>query len=627
MKRVLLFGNPNVGKSALFNRLTGANVIVSNYPGTTVDFTKGILSIGDSRITVEDAPGTYSLEPTSVAEEVAVNMLNSLDKDDVVVLVIDSTTLERGLYLALQVLKRRLPSVIALNMADEARHIGVKINIEKLQEILGVPCVPTVAITRVGISELVSALPKAKISTIEFDDSHIWDKVGDITKQVQDITHRHHTVLERLGDATVKPLTGIPFAIIIILFSFIAIHYPAEGLISLIEPLFEKYWASLMLSLSERLGNKGVLHNLLIGEVTKEDLGKLIEENGERFILVGETKRKIDDVTQEALKERAGNFTVEGERLFVKRIAYKESFGVLTTGLYVELCAILPYILAFFLVLSLLEDTGYLPRLAVLIDTLMHRVGLHGMGIVPMILGLGCNVPGMLSLRILESRRERFIAATLLAIGVPCMAQTAMVFGLAGKFGLRALVPIFFSLFIVWITLGVLMNKFMRGESPEILLDVPPYRPPYPNILLKKLWTRTLWFLKGGVIWVLGGIMLANILYTLGVIEFIGNITAPLIVGLLGLPKDSVAAIILGLLRKDVAVGMLLPLEMNITQTIVACVVLTMFFPCIASFVMMLKELGIKDTIKSALIMLVSAFAVGTLLHRILVLAESVFAR
>ena len=244
MKKILLFGNPNVGKSALFNRLTGANVIISNYPGTTVEFTRGAMRLGGERVVVEDAPGTYSLEPTSRAEEVAVQMLDDLGEDGVVVVVLDSTNLERGLHIALQVLGRRLPTVVALNMWDEARHTGVEIDAAGLQRLLGVPCVPTVAITGVGVKDLVDSFRQAGVSSVEFESGEIWSKVGGIVEEVQHVKHRHHTVLERLGDASVKPLTGIPFALVVIVLSFWVIRYIGEGLIGFLEPVFEKYWST-----------------------------------------------------------------------------------------------------------------------------------------------------------------------------------------------------------------------------------------------------------------------------------------------------------------------------------------------------------------------------------------------
>jgi len=566
--RILLIGNPNVGKSVVFNRLTGAHVITSNYPGTTVEFTKGYTLVGGERVEVIDVPGTYTLEPTCKAEEIACRFVEEGLEGDVYVNVVDSTKLERSLNLTLDVLKLRRPVVLALNFWDDTLHTGININLDKLEEMLGVPCVPTVAITGEGIKNLVERLPEAKISTLEFEDGHRWNEIGRIIVAVQTVSHRHHSLLERLGDASVKPFPGLIIALIVIAGAFELIRFVGEGLIGYVfDPLFENLWAPVMMKLSGFLGSEGLLHNLLVGEL------------------------------------------IEGE------ISFGESFGLLTTGFYVPIASVLPYVLVFYFVLSFLEDSGYLPRLAVLLDSIMHSLGLHGMAIVPMMLGLGCNVPGALATRIMESKRERFIAATLMAICVPCMAQTAMIIGLAGSYGAAALLPIFGTLFLSWLVIGSLLRRFVKGESPEILIDVPPYRIPYMRGLLKKLWLRIIWFLKEAVPFVLLGVLIVNFLYMFGIIGFIGSLTAPVVKGILGLPEEAVGGLVVGFLRKDVAVGMLMPLKLSLSQIVVACVVLTMYFPCVATFAVMLRELGVIAVIKSAALMVLSALVVGGLLN------------
>jgi ferrous iron transport protein B len=568
VKRILLMGNPNVGKSVVFNRLTGADVIAANYPGTTVEFTKGRMKIEGKRAEIIDVPGTYTLDPTCKAEEIAVEMLK---EGDVVINVIEATNLERSLNLTLQLSKQKIPVIVALNFWDETKHKGISIDERKLEEILGVPCVPTCAVTGEGINRLVERIKEARAATFAYEEKERWHEIGHIVDRVQKVTHRHHTFLERLGDASVKPLTGFPIAVVVLFLAFKLIQFVGEGLISYVcEPIFENLWAPLMLKLSALLGSGGFLHDILIGKL------------------------------------------VEGE------IDFGESFGLLTTGLFVPLGAVLPYVFAFYLVLSFLEDSGYLPRLGILVDTVMHRLGLHGLAIIPMMLGLGCNVPAALSTRVLETRKERFIAATLMAIAVPCMAQIAMIVGLVGKHGATGLGIIFGTLFIVWIVLGVLMNRFSKGESPEIFVEVPPYRIPYLKGLLKKMWIRIKWFVKEAVPWVLLGVFIVNILYTFGIIQFIGRFTAPVVTGVLGLPREAVGALVIGFLRKDVAVGMLAPLDLTLKQLVIASVVLTMYFPCVATFTTLAKELGFVDMVKSAAIMIISSLIVGGLLNLLL---------
>jgi len=298
-------------------------------------------------------------------------------------------------------------------------------------------------------------------------------------------------------------------------------------------------------------------------------------------------------------------------------VNFVESFGLLTTGLFVPFGMVLPYILSFYLVLGLLEDTGYLPRLAVLMDNVMHRLGLHGYAIIPSMLGLGCNVPAVLSTRILESKRERFIAATLISIAIPCAALQAMIFGLVGEHGTQYVAIVYGTLFIVWIVLGIIINRFASGFSPELLTEIPPYRlPPWRTVLLK-LWMRVRGFLREAIPIILGAVLVINILYSLGVFDAIANFMSPVITGLLGLPKEAATALIIGFLRKDVALGMFPP-ELSANQLVVGSVVLAMFFPCMATFVVLLRELGVVNMLKATGIMIVTALLVGGALNLIL---------
>jgi len=573
MNKILLIGNPNVGKSVIFSRLTGVNVIASNYPGTTVGFTKGFLRHDGMRIEIIDVPGTYTLDPTSRAEEVAVQMLDDIKDDEqaIVLNVVDATNLERNLNLTLQLIQRNIPMIVVLNFWDECKHTGVSINVEKLEQELGVPVFTTCGITGEGIKHLVESLEQVKVSTLQFDAENIWNEIGLIIEKTQKLSHRHHTFFERIGDASIHPFAGIPIAIIILAASFYIIRFIGESIIGYItESLFDKLWTPVLMKLSGLLGGSGFIHDIL--------LGKLVDGS----------------------------------------IDYVESLGLLSTGLFVPLGMVLPYIIAFYLVLSFVEDSGYLPRLGILIDKFMHKLGIHGLAIIPMLLGVGCNVPGALATRILETRRERFIAATLMAIAIPCMAQIAMIFGLVGEYGVGAISIVFGTLFIVWIVLGLILNTFMKGESPEIFVEIPPYRFPYIPGLLKKVWMRIHWFIKEAVPFVMLGVLVVNILYFSGIIQFIGNLAAPVVKGIFGLPKEAVGALVIGFLRKDVAVGMLIPLGLSKSQMIVSSVVLTMYFPCIATFAVLLKELGIVDMLKSAGIMILSTLIVGGILNLIL---------
>lgn len=607
--KILLMGNPNVGKSVIFSRLTGAHVIASNYPGTTVEFTKGHMRLRHERIEVIDVPGTYTLKPTSKAEEVAVGMLREAkENSNIVINIVDATNLERNLNLTLQLLKEGIKVIVCLNLWDETKHTGIKIDAKKLEEILGVPVVPTCAISGEGIAELIDRIPEAKANTYEYDEEERWTEIGGIIEETQRVTHRHHTFLDRLGEASIRTATGIPIALAVLAATFSIIRFIGESLIAYIfEPIFEGLWKPLMVKFSTILGSGGFFHDILIGKL---------------FFFNTETEEFIKGVVVTG-KMVAGNMVMvktatDGVVPARVTIDFVQSMGLFTTGLFVPLAMVLPYIFAFYLMLSFLEDSGYLPRLGVLVDNFMHRLGLHGLSIIPMMLGLGCNVPGALATRVLETKRERFIAATLMAIAIPCMAQIAMVFGLVGKYGVRGLAPVFGTLFVVWVLLGIVMDRLLPGESPEIFTEIPPYRIPYFKALSKKLWMRTYWFLKEAIPYVLLGVFIVNVLYSLHIIEFIGRLFSPIVRGVLGLPNEAVAALIIGFLRKDIAIGMLSPLGLTMKQLIVASVVLTMYFPCVATFAVLVRELGVKDMLKATLIMIVSALLVGGALNLIM---------
>ena len=559
---ILLMGNPNVGKSVIFSKLTGTNVTASNYSGTTVEYTEGQRNWRGEMVDVIDVPGTYTLDPTNEAEEVAVDML---DKGDLVVNVLDATNLERNLNLTLQLLERDIPVIVVLNMWDEAEHKGIEIDIEKLEEYLGVPVITTAAVKNRGIKDITYHFDYREVVDSDYGSTEErWAHIGEIIEDTQHIQDRKHTFLEWFEDATVKPLTGIPIAIIFMYLSFILVRWIGEGLIANVtEPLFEILYRPVITQLSQALGAETFIHKLLIGNL------------------------------------------VEGA------IHFGKSFGILTTGIFIPFAAVLPYIIAFYLVLGILEDTGYLPRLATLVDNIMHRVGLHGFSIIPMILGLGCNVPGALAIRNLDSHREKFIASTLMAISVPCMGQIAMIFGLVGPHGEQYLLHVFLILVLVWFTVGLLMDKLMPGFSSDLLLEIPPFRVPSLTAVLKKLWMRMTGFLREAIPYMLFGVLIANLLYFLGVFDYLAVTFGPLLHQVFGLPQEAITALLIGFFRKDLAMGMLAPLNLTAKQLVVASTVLAVYFPCVATFVVLIKELGIFAMMKSAGIMLLTTLTIG----------------
>ncbi|MGI6097601.1 MAG: FeoB small GTPase domain-containing protein [Dethiobacteria bacterium] len=569
MKKIVLVGNPNIGKSVIFSQLTGARVMISNYPGTTVEFTRGELKIDTETYEILDAPGTYSLNPTCRAEEVTRDLV---EQADIIVNVVNATNLERNLYLTLQLLEREVPMIVVLNMVDEAAYKGIVIDVQKLEELLEVPVVATVAISGEGLTDLLRALPAAKAVNREpLANAQRWSEVGSLVGEVQKVSHRHRTWLEALQDASLRPLTGLPLAALIMYLTFKVVigvgEYLHEDFFDAI--IFERFYRPLITNVSIFLGD-GFWHDILIGSL------------------------------------------IDGE------ISFTESLGMLTTGIFVSFGLVLPFLVIFYLALGFLEDSGYLPRLAVMLDRLMHRIGLHGYGIVPMILGLGCNVPAALAARNLESRRERFIACTIMAVAIPCIAQIALIFGLVGRYGGEYLALIFAVLFFIWAVLGLLIDRVMPGYTPSMVIEIPPYRLPHLKSQLKKVGMRLKHFISHAVPYILGGIFFINLLYAVGVIQYLAAIFAPVVEGLLGLPEEAVSALLIGFLRKDMAVAMLEPLNLTAAQFVTGAVVLVVYFPCAATFSVLVRELGIRDMFASAAIMIATAVVAGTALNLLL---------
>jgi len=562
MKKVLLLGNPNVGKSVVFSKLTGTSVVSSNYAGTTVEFTKGHMKWGDEIVEIIDVPGTYTLNPTNKAEEVAVEML---DEGDLIINVVDSTNLERNLNLTLQLLEKNIPMIISLNFWDETEHKGIEINVDKLKKHFNVPIIPTSATKGIGLKEIINTFDYDKVVNHNYGDNESrWAEVGRIINDVQNINYKEHSFSDFMEDLTLSPLTGIPIAIVVLFLSFIVIRFVGEGFIGYIaEPFFEIVYRPIIVQLSNILGGEGFIHNLIVGEL------------------------------------------IEGS------IDFGQSFGLLTTGIFIPLAAVLPYIISFYFVLGLLEDIGYLPRISVLVDNIMHKVGLHGFSIIPLILAFGCNVPAALAIRNLESKREKFIASTLMATTIPCMSQMAMVIGLLGSFGGKYLLYLFAVLVVLWIFIGTLMNKLVPGFSTDLLLELPSFRMPSITTVLKKLWMRILGFLKEALPMVLLGVFIINIFYTLGIFEALTKATGPVLKNLFGVPEAAIEALIMGFLRKDLAMGVLIPLGLTAKQMLTMSILLVIYFPCIATFVILLRELGPKDMLKATLIMLTSTLVVG----------------
>jgi len=466
---------------------------------------------------------------------------------------------------------RGIGRALSLGFLEDGASV-IAIDINKLEQRLGVPVIATCAVTGFGIKTLIERIQHAaRVPSQRLTHQERWVRIGKIIDDVQSLSHRHHTLRELLEDVSVRPLPGSFIALGVIYASFKIVRFIGEGLINrLFDPLFFNFYQPFLEKLSASLGKQGFWHHLLIGQLVNN------------------------------------------------QIDFKQSLGLLTTAPYIEFAMVLPYIIAFYFLLGLLEDIGYLPRLAILLDSWLHRLGLHGYAIIPMLLGFGCNVPGILGTRILESRRERFIAATLISIGVPCVPLQAMIFNLLGRYSGFYVAAVYLVLFFILLILGSVLNKIMKGYSPELLIEIPPYRVPPATLLLKKLYLRIKGFLLEAVPIVLFGVRVINLMLFFRIFDFVTGIFSPIVSGLLGLPKEAAVALAIGFLRKDVAAGMLVPLALTTKQLFIAVVLLALSFPCVATFVVLWKELGFKDFLRAIIIMLGVALSVGILINFII---------
>lgn len=551
-RRILLAGNPNVGKSVVFSRLTGLEVVSSNYPGTTVEYMAGHTVLAGERFSVVDVPGAYSHAATNKAEEAAREILADPDKA-LIINVVDATNLERNLFYTLELASMCSPMLVLLNKWDIARRKGVEIDPELLGRHLGVRVVPFVATTGEGLSGLRSAVEDFNAGRLPppvchpEDPDEKWKAIGRISAECQKITHKHATFLEKVEDITSKPGTGLPFAAAVMLAVFWAIRITGESLLNhVLDPLFNSLWMPLLTSA----------------------LAPLQEGSFWRVLLMGTTPSPM------------------------------ESFGLLTTGLYIPFVTVLPYIVSFYAVLGLLEDIGYLPRLAVLLDSAMHRLGLHGYGTIPLMLGLGCKVPAILAARVLETPRERVIATALTLAVAPCMPQTAMIFSILSPFPLKYTLAAFAAIAAAGISASLLLSRLLKGETPELFIEIPPYQTPSWNILARKLYFRLKDFIFEAVPMIIAGVLIVGLMDYSGLLEGIARFFRPAVTGLLGLPGETVSVMVLGFLRKDISIAMLTPFNLPPGSIVVASVFLTLYLPCMASTFVAAKELGLRDAAK-----------------------------
>jgi ferrous iron transport protein B len=633
---IVLVGNPNVGKSALFGALTGTYVTVSNYPGTTVEVSTGHTVVWGRRVAIVDTPGAASFVPFSEDERVTRDILLEGPPQNVVV-VGDAKNLERTLLLAVQIAEMEIPFVLCLNMMDEARARGLAVDEEGLAEKLGVPVVSTVAVRREGIARLTAALEEARPGEVRIAYPEPIEKALESVISLlpaSRLSARSLALMALSGDVTLSEwlsqrLTPQSLARLEQVRQGLRREFP-EPVAYVVnrarlaqasrigrsatprtreEPPRRRVALFLEVATTHRIWGLPILAAVLylaylfVGVFGAKTLVDLLE-NG----LFG----KILSPAAAAAANRWIPWAIVRD-LFVG------PYGIITMALAYSLALVLPIVGTFFLAFGALEDSGYLPRLAVMVNRLFKKMGLNGKAVLPMVLGLGCDTMATLTTRILETPKERLIVILLLALGVPCSAQLTVVMAMLSGLSFWAVVIWIGVVLGVIVLVGRLAAKMLPGRGSDFVLELPPLRVPQIGNIAVKTLARIEWYLKEAVpLFVLGTLILfvADRLRLLGFVE---RLAEPVLTGFLGLPRETAGAFVVGFLRRDFGAAGLFELarhgKLSAEQIVVSMVTITLFIPCIANFFMIVKERGWKTALAIAAFITPFALGAGAAVH------------
>ena len=635
--RIALAGNANVGKSVIFNQLTGLHQHIGNWPGKTVEKAEGTLHFKGYTIDIIDLPGIYSLSTFSIEELISREYI-ATEKPDLVINVVDASLLERNLFFTLQLLELETPMLIAVNQVDMAKKKGIIVDYEKAENILGVPVVPTVAVSGKGIYRML----ETAIEVIEKKT------------KLEPLKPRYgEEIEERIED-------------LIILLSKIQLRYPAR-------------WVAIKLLEEDEEVEKEVLEvSPEIVATAERFRGELEQLHGhscptvvscERYHVAGKIAAEIQTITEPLkppLRERLhrvtthrifgfpimlaavlavfvaifsfGDFTsaLLGDWFFGLKPAFDSVLGTgivgeliwggLMEGIIGGITVALPYILPFYFILYLFEDSGYLSRVAFLMDNLMHKMGLHGKAFIPVMLSFGCNVPGCLGCRIMETTRERLLTAFVVTL-VPCAATSVIILGLVGAFvGIEWALALYIINLIIIFVLGRIAFKALPGEPTELIMEMSDYRIPHMRTVAKQTWFRLREFIVMAFPLIIVGSFVIKIAEVANLLDPIANIFSPVTVAWLGLPAVTGIALIFGVLRKELTLIMLATLfgtanfaqVMTPVQMIVFTLVVMLYIPCVATIGALVKEFGWKKAWLITVFEILLALLVGGIAFRLL---------
>jgi len=589
-KKLVLAGNPNSGKSVFFNHLTGIYVDVSNFPGTTVDISTGKYK----GYTVADTPGVYGVSSFNEEETVARDVILEAD---IILNVVDSVHPGRDLFLTKQLIDMGKPVLVALNMFDELQKNGMDIDVKLLEELLGVPVFPTSAVKNIGVTDVLMSLEQARQGNRDPGLTEMMKQFGDTCSEAEalmileddevvaarfnvetpglrdDIYMERRRAVEDIVNKVLKETSkGASFGILLGRWML----KPVTGIPMLLLTLYAMY--------------------KIIGIFVAGTVVGFTEE----LIMEGMYRPFIISVLSPFISEGSfiGNMLI-GE------------FGILTMVPVYIIGLLLPLIIGFYVLMAVLEDSGYLPRIAALADRMLISLGLNGKAIIPIILGFGCVTMATMTTRILGTKREKIIATVLLGLAIPCSAQLGVIMGLVSGLDVLYIITYITVIAAIFVLVGTVLNKLMPGESSHLLIDLPTIRMPMPGNVVKKTFQKTVMFLKEAVPLFIYGALLISVLEQTGALSYIQQWMTPITEGLLKLPPETATAFIMGIIRRDFGAAGLTSIAMTQQQLLVSLIVMTLFVPCIAAIMVIFKERGTRDALAIWLGSFAAAFITG----------------
>jgi ferrous iron transport protein B len=634
--RIALAGNANVGKSVIFNQLTGLHQHIGNWPGKTVEKAEGTLHFGGYEVDVVDLPGIYSLSAFSLEEEISRGYI-ATERPDLVVNVVDASILERNLFFTLQLIELERPMIVALNQVDVAERKGIRVDHERLSRILGVPVVPTVAVRGLGVYRLLEvaleaiekrdAIPNRIPYGREVEESI--EKVAELVKGIDSKYPARYVAIKLLeGDREVeeevkKARPEALTAVREIAEEIERIHgHPCPTVITA-----ERYNAAARIAREAQR----------IAPATRPPIGQRLHELTTHRILGYPVLAAVVLAVFYAIFTLGGYASMllsdvlygiePAFRLLLGKGALQDLiWSGVVEGVIAGVTVALPYIAPFYFLLYLLEDSGYLSRVAFLMDVAMHKMGLHGKAFIPVMLGYGCNVPACLGCRIMETQRERFLAAFAVTL-IPCAATTVVVLGLVGRYvGFRWVLALYVLDLAIVFLLGRLAFKTLPGEPTELIMEMHEYRLPHLETVAKQTWFRLEEFIRIAFPLIVATTFAVKVFEALGFLEAVSAAMIPVTVGWLGLRPEMGISLLYGVLRKELTLIVLTALlgtsnlgaVLTPLQMVVFSLVIMLYVPCVATIAACAKEFGWRKAAAIAVFEVAFAIFIGGVAARAL---------